>query len=146
MDGRADADRAEHDCRAERGDVDDSRRHGGEVLRIPVLVEGSRTNAFAVVWQASDLTARYGEDFVQSEGMVAWSSVTGGTKYVELPLGSIAGAQAGEQTSVKGVRTYRIWGKVDLADSEGGERRDGWRDVNREPGDYHFFKVTVDLP
>lgn len=46
----------------------------------------------------------------------------------------------------KQVRVYRVFGKRSLEDAKGGEKNDGWYDVATQPGDYRFFKVSVELP
>ena len=70
---------------------------GDGIARVPVLVSGSRSGAFSVVWEATDLTAKYGEDYKTRTGRVYWNGVSEGTKYVEIPLGGAAGTEPGEK-------------------------------------------------
>ena len=58
----------------------------GGVARVPILVESSRTTAFAVDWVAHDGTAAFGEDYLSASGRVTWASASAGTGFLEIPL------------------------------------------------------------
>ena len=70
---------------------------GSGVVRVPVSVSGSRTGEFAVNWIATDLGAKYGEDYAKRSGRIVWNSTSEGTKFVEIPLDAKGATEADER-------------------------------------------------
>ncbi len=55
-------------------------------IYLPVTVEGSRSVAFSVDWQATDGTALLGTDYTLASGSLSWSGTSAGTKYIAIPV------------------------------------------------------------
>ena len=70
---------------------------GSGIVRVPVSVSGSRSGEFVVNWTATDLGARYGEDYAKRSGRVVWNSTSEGVKFVEIPLNPRGASEADER-------------------------------------------------
>ena len=55
-------------------------------IYLPVTVEGSRSVAFSVDWQATDGTALLGADYTLASGSLSWNGTSAGTKYIAIPV------------------------------------------------------------
>ncbi len=56
------------------------------VVRIPTTATGDRTRRFTTTWKAKDGSALFGNDFTEASGVVTWSGVGDGMRYLEIPI------------------------------------------------------------
>jgi len=123
---------------------------GDGIVRIPLFVSGSRTGAFSVEWEATDMTAKYSEDYKAKKGRVSWNGVSEGTKFVEIALGGAEGTEPGEKFAfaLKGGADMTISetegaSTVDIYDSRWMNDTRGFHVVESEASPYATFRVAV---
>jgi hypothetical protein len=123
---------------------------GDGIARVPLLVSGSRTGAFSVEWEATDVTAKYSEDYKARKGRVSWNGVSEGTKFVEIELGGAEGTEPGEKFAftLKGGADMTISETegasiVDIYDSRWINDTRGFYVVESEASPYTTFRVAV---